>query len=120
MTKEGANTPAEKNAAVNPEAVNIQLVPADGSDCPLFANVSLVQPSPGAAIIDFGFIDPRAMMALGALAREGKKAPERLGGRLIARIALSYEALAILHRQTANVMQAISKAKPTASGDKKR
>ena len=47
-----------------------------------------------------------------ALAQAGKKVPERLNGRLAARVALSYDALANLNRQIGGLLQALAKAKP--------
>lgn len=102
---------AAKEAAKQPakQAVNLQLVPADGSDQPVLANVTLVEPTAGVALLDFGFLDPGAMAALNRMARAGKQVPERLNGRLAARVAISYEALATLHQQIGGVLQALSR-----------
>jgi hypothetical protein len=98
------------------QSVNLQLVPANGSDQPLLANVTMVQPTAGVALVDFGFLDPAAMAALNRMARAGKKVPERVNGRLAARVAISYEALATLHRQIGGLLQAMSRrAEKTAS-----
>ena len=116
-TKEAKGTedeaPAKRAAA---QSVNLQLVPANGSDQPLLANVTMVQPTAGVALVDFGFLDPAAMAALNSMARAGKKVPERVNGRLAARVAISYEALATLHRQIGALLQAMSRrAEKTAS-----
>lgn len=102
---------AAKEAAKQPakQAVNLQLLPADGSDQPVLANVTLVEPTAGVALLDFGFLDPGAMAALNRMARAGKQVPERLNGRLAARVAISYEALATLHQQIGGVLQALSR-----------
>ena len=102
---------AAKEAAKQPakQAVNLQLVPANGSDQPVLANVTLVEPTAGVALLDFGFLDPGAMAALNRMARAGKQVPERLNGRLAARVAISYEALATLHQQIGGVLQALSR-----------
>ena len=116
-TKEAKGTedegPAKRAGA---QSVNLQLVPANGSDQPLLANVTLVQPTAGVALVDFGFLDPAAMAALNSMARAGKKVPERVNGRLAARVAISYEALATLHRQIGALLQAMSRrSEKTAS-----
>src|SRR5690349_20921492 len=91
------------------QAVNLQLVPANGSEQPLLANVTMVQPTAGVALLDFGFLDPAAMMALSSMARAGRKVPERVNGRLATRVAMSYEALATLHQQIGGVLQALNR-----------
>lgn len=103
-------TPAAPAAAAQ-QGVNIQLVPAGQSDQPVLANFTTVHPASGVAIVDFGFIDPASLNALSQLARSGKKIPERMQGRLGARIALPYDALAGLHQQIGRLLQAAAKAK---------
>jgi hypothetical protein len=44
------------------------------------------------------------------MAQAGRKVPERLNGRLAARVALSYDALANLQRQIGALLQAMAKA----------
>ena len=108
---------AAKEAAKQPakQAVNLQLMPANGSDQPVLANVTLVEPTAGVALLDFGFLDPGAMAALNRMARAGRQVPERLNGRLAARVAISYEALATLHQQIGGVLQALTRRqKPDA------
>ena len=102
---------AAKEAAKQPakQAVNLQLMPANGSDQPVLANVTMVEPTAGVALLDFGFLDPGTMSALSRMARAGKQVPERLNGRLAARVAISYEALATLHQQIGGVLQALSR-----------
>ena len=104
---------AAKEAAK--QSVNLQLVPANGSDQPVLANVTLVEPTAGVALLDFGFLDPGAMAALNRMVRAGRQVPERLNGRLAARVAISYEALATLHQQLGGVLQALTRRqKPDA------
>ena len=103
--------PATPAAAAGPAAqsVNLQLLPANGSDQPVLANVTIVQPTVGVTLLDFGFLDPGAMNALTSMARAGQKVPDRINGRLAARIALSYEALSSLHQQLGGVLQALAR-----------
>jgi hypothetical protein len=49
------------------------------------------------------------MAVLTNMARAGKKVPERVNGRLAARVAVSYKALATLHRQIGSVLQSLSR-----------
>ena len=105
-----AETTTSTEAAATPQGVNLQLLPADGNDRPAFANVTIVQPTAGVALIDFGFLDPGAFESLRQMARSGKKVPERINGRLTARVALSYDVLVNLQRQIAGALQAVSKA----------
>ena len=103
-------TPAQAPAAgPAAQSVNLQLLPANGSDQPVLANVTIVQPTVGVTLLDFGFLDPAAMNTLTTLARAGKKVPERINGRLAARVALSYEALSSLHQQINGVLQALAR-----------
>ena len=106
-------TQEEGKEAKRPErqAVSLQLVPSEGSDQPVFSNMTVVQPAPGVALIDFGFLDPGAMRAVASMAQAGKKVPERIQGRLAVRVALSYDVLAALHRQIGAVLQRPAKPK---------
>ena len=108
-TKENETTGASTPKEASKQSVNLQLVPANGSDQPVLANVTMVQPTAGVALVDFGFLDPGAMAALSNMARAGRKVPERVNGRLAARVAISYEALATLHQQIGGVLQVLSR-----------
>jgi hypothetical protein len=101
----GAAAPAQ-------QSMNVQLVPYGQSDQPVLANFTLLHPSPGVALIDFGFLDPAALAAISQMAQAGGKVPERLNGRLAARVALNYDALANLNRQIGGLLAAMAKAKP--------
>lgn len=106
-----SNETIPQPAATEPAAqsVNLQLLPANGSDQPVLANVTIVQPTVGVTLIDFGFLDPGAMNVLTSMARAGKKVPGQINGRLAARVALSYEALSSLHQQIGGVLQGLSR-----------
>jgi hypothetical protein len=104
--------PAQQQSASAPptsQSVNFQLLAANGSDQPFFANVTLVQPTAAVALVDFGFLDPATLSALSSMANAGRKVPERINGRLAARLALSYDALNTLHQQIGAVLQAVSR-----------
>lgn len=119
MAKEATAMGEAEIKAARPQQVNVQLVPAGQADQPLLSNFTRVHPATGVALIDFGFLDPGAIGAVSRMAKAGKKVPERINGRLAARVALSYDALANLHRQISGVLQAAAKAariaaKPTS------
>jgi hypothetical protein len=114
MAKDEAKSKDETQAAAASQNVNIQLVPAGQSDQPILANFTALHPSSGVVLIDFGFLDPGALNALTQMARSGKKMPERMNGRLGARVAVPYDSLANLHQQIGRVLQALSKQQKAA------
>jgi hypothetical protein len=99
--------PEQANGAAN---VSVELIPANGTDQPILANMTSIHPAPGVALIDFGFLDPRTLKSFSELASTGKKLPRRLNGRLAARVALSYEGLAQLHAQIGRVLGVLQAA----------
>lgn len=113
MAKEDKKEEAPPAPAAS-QNVNIQLVPSGQSDQPILANFTALHPSSGVALIDFGFLDPGALNALTQIARSGKKIPERMNGRLGARVAMPYDSLATLHQQIGRVLQAVAKQRKTA------
>ena len=109
MAKEETKAAADQNPAQTAQGVNVQLVPSGQSDQPILANFTSIHPTAGVALVDFGFLDPGALAAISRMAQAGKKVPERLNGRLAARVALSYDHLANLHQQIGRLLQAIAK-----------
>jgi len=110
MANEPTATTTGQAAASGTAAQNvgIELVPAGNSDQPVLSNFVTIQPASGVALIDFGFLEPGAMAAMSQMARSGKKLPERIKGRLAARVALSYDVLANLHQQAGRLLQAMA------------
>ena|SRR5687767_7629987 len=106
MAKEEPKTDA---APAERQGINVQLLPAADSERPVLANFTTLHPAQGMALVDFGFLEPQALAALSQMARSGKKMPERLNGRLSARVALPYDALANLHQQIGRLLQAVAK-----------
>lgn len=96
------------------KSLGIRLVPVGDSDQPVVANYSSINISPGMAFVDFGFLEPGMLAALPRVARSGGKLPERLNGKLAVRVALGYDALANLHQQVGQVLQALSQAQAQA------
>src|SRR6266511_4091308 len=101
MADESKKTEAPKAS----RRVGIRLVPTGRSDLPLLANVARGQMSAAAVLVDFGFLEPAPLAALARRARAGEKMPEAMNGRLIARIALSSEALLALHQQLGQILR---------------
>lgn len=117
MAKEEIGQPGpQPKATGEKQTMGIQLVPTAGADHPVFANFSMVHPASGVALIDFGFLDPGTVNAVSQLAKAGKKTPERLNARLAVRVALTYDGLANLHRQTSAILQELSRAAKKRAG----
>jgi len=104
-------SPQAEPAAQAAAGIALRLLPSGGSDRPVFANVCVVRPGAGVAMLDFGFLDPMAVAAAKRSSKADKKGADRLDGCLAARVALSYDALAALHRQTDAAMKALAKAR---------
>ena len=89
------------------------------SDQPIVANYTALNVSPGMVFVDFGFIEPGMLSALPRMARDGGKLPESINGKLAARVALGYDALAQLHQQLGRVLAGLSEAASKAAQQKK-
>jgi hypothetical protein len=113
-------TATAKTAATETTSVGVELVPSNDSDRPVLSNFVTLQPASGVALIDFGFLEPGAVAAMSQMARSGKKLPERIKGRLAARVALSYDVLANLHQQSSRLLQAMTAAAATGKPAEKK
>lgn len=89
--------------------LGVRLVPSGDSDQPRVANYTALTLAPGMAFLDFGFFEPAMLAALPRVAQQGGKLPESINGRLVTRVAMSYEALANLHQQLGNALQGLKK-----------
>jgi hypothetical protein len=96
-----AETPAAQQAQTI--GLGVRLVPADGSDQPVFANYTVLNAGPGVVFVDFGFLEPAMLAALPRLAQRGGKLPQSVNGRLAVRVALSADAVRNLKRQLAQI-----------------
>jgi hypothetical protein len=108
----------ETAAAAGEKTMALRLTPVRDSDQPIVANYTALNVAPGMVFIDFGFIEPAMLAALPRVARSGGKLPESINGRLAARVALGYDALAGLHQQLGSVLKGLSEAAARA-GQKK-
>lgn len=113
-----AETGAGAAAGAKTIGLGIRLVPVRDSDQPIVANYTALTVAPGMAFVDFGFIEPGMLAALPRVAREGGKLPETINGKLAARVALGYDALANLHQQLGKVLAGLAEAASKA-GQKK-
>jgi hypothetical protein len=93
----------------------LRLMPVRDSDQPIVANYTALNVAPGMVFIDFGFLEPGMLAALPRVAREGGKLPETINGKLAARVALGYDAVAGLHRQLGSVLKGLSEAAAKAA-----
>lgn len=97
----------------------LRLTAVGDSDQPIVANYTALNVAPGMVFVDFGFIEPGMLSALPRMAREGGKLPESINGKLAARVALGYDALAQLHQQLGKVLAGLSEAASKAAQEKK-
>lgn len=98
-------------------ALKVRLTPSDSSAHPRVANYTTVGMAQGMAYLDCGFIEPALLASIAKTAKDGPATPGRLGGHLVARVAMDVNALAHLHRQIQQVLVGVRDArKPTAKG----
>ena len=69
--------------------IALRLHPVDHSDRALLANVSAARSASSLVLIDFGFIEPHALVNMARDARAGNLTDSALEGRLECRIAMS-------------------------------
>jgi len=119
--KRGSEAPIEAIGAATgsgEKTLPLRLVPVGSSDQPIVANYTALNVSPGMVFVDFGFIEPGMLSALPRMARDGGKLPESINGKLAARVALGYDALAQLHQQLGRVLAGLSEAASKAAQKK--
>jgi hypothetical protein len=92
---------ASKAAERKAIELGVRLVPSNDSDQPLFVNYTVVNATPGVAFIDFAFLEPAVLAAL----PRATKLPERIDGRLVARVALTPDTLQNLSRQLGKLLR---------------
>lgn len=100
------------NGAKKRKGTRVRLVPADNSDRPIVSNYSTINVSPGMVFIDFGFLEPSLLAALPRVAGTDGDLPESVNGRLAARMAIGYEAMANLHQQLGKAIDGINARTP--------
>lgn len=79
--------------------VSIRMQSGEHAGQPIYSNLTSVQASQGTVMIDFGFIDPQMIQALGRLAQSGEKAPDTINAKMSCRMVISVEAAKQLAQQ---------------------
>jgi hypothetical protein len=111
-TRSGSSRGAAEDKAAH--SIGVRLVPTGDSDLPVLANFARVQASQSGVLVDFGFLEPAGLAALGRMARNGSKMPETISGRLAARFALAPDALVALHQQLGQVITDLRQQRGTS------
>lgn len=103
-----------KDASVG---LKVQLTPSDSSAHPRLTNYTTVGVAHGMAYLDCGFIEPTLLASVVKTEKEGPAGPKRIGGHLVARVAMDVNALAHLYQQIQQVLVGLQAArKATAKG----
>lgn len=110
-----AEAAEQKPEKAESQQLRLKLTPANQSEQPILANTTMVTPGSGFVYLDFGFIEPGVLPALGEMARQGTKLPEEIGGRLAARVALGLDVVQQLHQQLGGILQGVQRAQPQAA-----
>lgn len=79
--------------------VGIRMQQGEHTGQPIYSNFTAVQGGQGVVLVDFGFLDPKAMQEIARLKQSGGKVPETIGARMSSRLAISIDAAANLNRQ---------------------
>lgn len=90
----------------------IKFIPTGTSQTPVAVNCSGVNVAQGTGYIDFGFIEPRDIVALTDALRAGEKAPEEVEAKHLLRLTMSPEAMVQLVRQLNDVLTKVGVLKP--------
>lgn len=90
--------------SANALQVNIRMQSGEHTGQPVFSNLTSVQASQGVVVIDFGFIEPQTIQALGRLAQSGEKAPNTISAKMSCRMVVSLEAASQLAQQLSQLL----------------
>jgi hypothetical protein len=97
--------------------LKVLLTPSDSSAHPRMTNYTTVSVAQGVAYLDWGFIEPALLASVAKTAKDGPAASKRLGGHLVARVAMDVNALTHLYKQIQQVLVGLHAAqKPTGKG----
>jgi hypothetical protein len=95
-------------------ALNVRLKRTDPTHLPVVANYTNVRVAQGMAHVNFGFIEPSLLIAMGARARKGESVPQSMEGFLATRVVLPIDALLRLQQQLSQVLSALNGELPVA------
>jgi uncharacterized membrane protein len=90
--------------------MGVRLAPVDNSDQPVLANYTTVNPAPGMAFVDFGFIEPSLLAVIPRVTKQSGRLPESVNGKLAVRVAMGYDAVAGLHQQIGQIFSGLRSA----------
>ena len=109
-TQASVSTNGHDETKGKPVSIGVRLQPVSNADQPIVANHTALHPTSGMVLIDFGFIEPELLATLPRLAKQGKKLPDAMEGKLVTRVALGPDALTGLHRQLSQLLAGSKKA----------
>ena len=92
-------------------ALNVRLKPSESSAHPRATNYTNVGVAQGIAYVDFGFIEPTLLAAIGKTAKDSQAAPKGLDGALVTRVAMGVDVLGRLHQQIQQVLVGLRDAR---------
>lgn len=101
MTEENNIPAGSKGSAPQSHAMQVKVSMQQGEHTgqPIYSNFTAIQGGQGVVIVDFGFLDPQAMHALGQMARSGDKPSGTISARMSCRMAISIDAANQLAQQ---------------------
>ena len=107
MTDENETQSENQAETIQPQSVQVGIRMQQGEHTgqPIYSNFTAVQSGQGVVLVDFGFVDPKAMQALARMTQSGEKVPETISARMSSRVAISVDAAANLHRQLSQLLQ---------------
>lgn len=101
-----------KDASVG---LKVQLTPSDSSAHPRLTNYTTISVAHGMAYLDCGFIEPALLASVVKTAKDGSAGSKRVGGHLVARVAMDVNALAHLYQQIQQVLVGLQAARKTTA-----
>lgn len=96
-------------------AVKVQLAAQDPANQPLLANFTHVGVAQGLAYLDFGFVEPALLAAVGQPGGVGESKPTCLEGARAARVVLPLDTLIRLQQQVQQVLSRLQSRPATIS-----
>jgi hypothetical protein len=110
MDKDSKPNTTAGDAAPGPQAAQVPKVRLragpNGPELPLMANFVALDATANTAYLNFGFVEPEVVARLQS-AGAPAAADARIEGRIVTRIALPLDALALLHHQTGMYLQSL-------------
>lgn len=105
----------EKGIPVASHKLKVQPALSDSSALPRVVNYTTVGVAQGMAYLDCGFIEPALLASVAKTAKDGSAAPKRLGGHMVARVAMDVNALTHLYQQIQQMLVGVRAARKPAA-----